>query len=74
MMTALRAELVISQRVLAGEKPEILRFDQRVPVPGLGADRTITLSGAGLEIDVRLVTHGSAVAAALVGLFHDRGS
>src|SRR5262245_30365280 len=51
VMPAFRGELIVAQRLLAGEKPESIGLDEGAPIACFRADRAIALAGARREIN-----------------------
>src|SRR5688572_5073564 len=70
VVEVLSPELVVAQALLAGNQAERIRRNPCEPGPRLEADRAVAPEGALCEVDVGLVAHRAAVAAAAVGLLH----
>jgi hypothetical protein len=75
MVSAARAELIISEVRNARQQAKILRLDQRLRDALPCADPAIAAATAvarlaGVQFDVRLESHCAAMATAIVGLFH----
>src|SRR5688572_5268763 len=70
MMDVMRTELVVAERVLALEQPEIFATDADQPGARLAAHRAVAPDRALAEIHVGFVAHRAAMAAAGISLFH----
>jgi hypothetical protein len=70
MVNVFRAELVIGKIVLALQDAEVILARDRLPEAAFGAHRTIAATRALGRIEPAFETHGAAVAAALMELFH----
>src|SRR5581483_6430005 len=70
MVGAVAAELIIADIVDSGNQPKRVRLDEDAPVARLGADRAVALAGALGKVDIGLVAHRAAMAAAVIGLQH----
>ena len=67
MMEFLFAELVVRQRILALDDPELRRLHERPQCTALHADRTIAVNHL-RQVGLRLVAHAAAMTAALISL------
>lgn len=65
-----RVEAVLGQCVFAGQQAEALRRHDGRPEPVAPADRAVAAVGGLGQVDVRLESHGTAMAAAGIGLQH----
>jgi hypothetical protein len=65
---------VLREFFLPGQQPERIGFDGGGPEAGLGADGTVAAQRAQAQVDVGFESHGAAVAAAGIGLFHVLGA
>src|SRR5579883_2492712 len=74
VVMAVRAELVVAEIALPAEQAKVGGLDGDAPATRLCADRTIAAARAGRQVQIGLVTHGAAVTASGVGLFHGRFS
>src|SRR5687768_16686881 len=70
MVNVLAAELVVAELAFALQDAEVFLARDRFPEPALGAHRTIAAAGAFGGIELAFKSHGAAVAAALMELFH----
>src|SRR5215831_17541094 len=70
MVPLLAGELIVAERVRAGEQPECRGLDAHVPIAGLAADRAIAFARARAQVDIRLVADSPAVAAPMKRLQH----
>src|SRR5688572_14967375 len=70
MVDVMAAELVVAERVLTLEQPELFATDADEPGSSLAAHRAVAPDRALAEINVGFVAHRAAVAAAGISLFH----
>jgi hypothetical protein len=70
MVKLFRRELIFAEVLLCGDEAEIVGFGDGKPVAFLPADGAAAAERPLREIERRLVTHSTAVAAAMIGLFH----
>jgi hypothetical protein len=70
MVNGAAGKLVVAELAFALQDAEVFLARDRLPEPALGAHRTIAAAGAFGGIELAFESHGAAVAAALMELFH----
>lgn len=74
VMHAVAAELVVGNVGFVTLQAETVGLYDCPPIAPLPADRAIALACAGIEVDIGLIADISAMAASLIGQFHNRRS